>query len=483
MKVLDRYILIRFLINFFSAFGIIVFIFIFHTIWLYIDEFAGKGISIWIILKFIFYMLPNLIPIILPLTVVLSSIMTMGSFAESYEFAAMKASGVSLLRAMRILIFFMLVLSVSVFFTTNNLHPFTFKKAKDLRENIQQKQPSLAISEGIFTNVEGYSIKVHKKSGENGEFLHDIVIHQNEHGVNRNVIKAKEGVLIGDGKIANVLQLILKDGTYYKDVANTRSNVFYPFIKTNFEVHTMNIDISKMNEEVDFDKESDGASYKMLNINELSYALDSLKKDFRENITDFGESIYRRTGIHYLFDTSYPHAQNYKDTIQSFSKVKNLFPEEYKKQQLYSSAKDNITSVINNLDFKKDDIYIRNKIINLYAMTLSDKFALAFTCFVLFFVAAPLGAFIRKGGIGLPLVVAMGLFLSYYFLGMFIKNFAEEGDINPIIAPWMPTFVLLPLGLYLTFRIHNDKSVFDFGERFSKIKHIFNKLNKWKKSN
>lgn len=480
MKILDRYILSRFLLNFFSAFGIIIFIFIFHTIWLYIDEFAGKGISIWIILKFIFFMLPNLIPIILPLTVVLSSIMTMGAFAESYEFAAMKASGVSLLRAMRILVVFMLLLSVTVFFTTNNLHPLTFRKAKDLRDNIKKKQPSLAISEGIFTQVEGYSIKVHKKTGENGQFLHDIVIHQNENSINRTVIKAKEGELIGENNMTDVLQLILKDGTYYKDVANARSHILYPFIKTNFEIHTMNIDISKMNEDVDFNKTSDGSSYKMMNINELNYALDSLKKDYRQNITDFGESIYRRTGVGSLSNDNSPSTKPQKDTIRSFAEVKALYEEDYKRQQLYSASKDNITSIITNLDFKRDDIAIRNKIINLYSMTLSDKFALAFTCFVLFFVAAPLGAFIRKGGIGLPLVVAMGLFLSYYFLGMFIKNFAEDGDINPVLAPWIPTFVLLPLGIYLTFRIHNDKPVFELGERFVRIKNVFKNLKKWK---
>lgn len=472
LKVLDRHILTRFLINFFSAFGIIIFIFIFHTIWLYIDEFAGKGISIWIILKFILFMLPNLIPIILPLTVVLSSIMTMGAFAESYEFAAMKASGVSLLRVLRILIIFMGILSFSVFFTTNNLHPITYRKAKDLRDNIQKKQPSLAISEGIFTNVEGYSIKVHKKTGENGQFLHDIIIHQNENGVNRTVIKAKEGELIGENKMENILQLVLKDGTYYREIINSQSNIRYPFMKTNFETYTMNIDISKMNEDVDFNQESDNSSYKTMNVNQLSYALDSLKNDYKLNITDFGESIYRRTGVSFLFETDYPEKKNQKDTIRTLTDLKKLYTEDYKRAQLYSLAKDNCSSILNNIDFKKDDIAFRNKIINIYSMTLSDKFALAFTCFVLFFVAAPLGAFIKKGGIGLPLVVAMGLFLSYYFLGMFIKNFAENGDISPIIAPWMPTFILLPLGIYLTYRIHNDKPIFEFGERFTKIKNI-----------
>lgn len=479
MKVLDRYILNRFLINFFSAFGIIIFIFIFHTIWLYIDEFAGKGISIWIILKFIFYMLPNLIPIILPLTVVLSSIMTMGAFAESYEFAAMKASGVSLLRAMRVLIIFMLILSVAVFFTTNNLHPFTYKKAKDLRDNIKKTQPSLAITEGVFTNVEGYSIKVVKKTGENGQFLHDIVIHQNENNINRTVIKAKEGELIGENKMHNVLQLVLKNGTYYREIVNNRSWERLPFTKTHFETYVMNIDLSEMNKDVDFNEESDMSFYKTMNVSELSYTLDSLKSDYKNNITDFGKSIYRRSGIQYVTEPRIvSETETKKDTIRDIEQVKNGLSDDYKKEQFYRASSENIKSLISNLEFKTEDVAIRNKIINLYALTLSDKFALAFTCFVLFFVAAPLGAFIRKGGIGLPLVVAMGLFLSYYFLGMFLKNFAENGRISPYIAPWVPTFVLFPLGIYLTHRIHNDRPIFEFSEYFIKIKNLF---KRWKK--
>ena len=167
MKVLDRYILTRFLFNFISSFLIIVLIFIFQTIWLYIDELAGKGLSILVIMKFVGLMLPNLIPLILPLTVVLSSIMTLGAFAESYEFAAMKASGVSLLQGTRTLIIFMFILSLGVFFTSNNLQPWAHRKAGTIRDNIKNKQPSLAITEGIFNNVQSFSIKVQKKTGEN----------------------------------------------------------------------------------------------------------------------------------------------------------------------------------------------------------------------------------------------------------------------------------------------------------------------------
>ena len=166
MRILDRYILSRFIYNFISSFLIILLIFIFQTIWLYIDELVGKGLSILVVAKFVGLMLPNLIPLILPLTVVLSSIMTLGAFGESYELAAMKASGVSLLKGTRTLIVFMLLLSIAVFFTFNNLQPWSNRKVRALRESIKEKQPSLAINQGIFSNVQDFSIKVGKKTGE-----------------------------------------------------------------------------------------------------------------------------------------------------------------------------------------------------------------------------------------------------------------------------------------------------------------------------
>lgn len=480
MKVLDRYILTRFLFNFISSFLIIVLIFIFQTIWLYIDELAGKGLSILVIMKFVGLMLPNLIPLILPLTVVLSSIMTLGAFAESYEFAAMKASGVSLLQGTRTLIIFMFILSLGVFFTSNNLQPWAHRKAGTIRDNIKNKQPSLAITEGIFNNVQSFSIKVQKKTGENGEFLHDIIIHQNDYdNVNRTVIKAKEGELIGESKIANVLQLILKEGTYYKEVKNARSNIMFPFAKAKFDTYTLNIDVSSLNKEVNYEDNERGDSYKTMNVRELSQSLDSLTTDYKQDLIDFGEGFYRRLGVNYIVDNNQPYYKNdnekVKDTIKNIEDLKKIYQEKDKLAQVYNLAKDNNNSLLNNLDFKTEDLEYKDTFINVYKLTLSDKFALATTCFVLFFVAAPLGALIRKGGIGLPLVVAIGLFLSYYFLGMLTKNMGTNGTLSPVIAPWIPTFILFPLGLYLTIRVNEDKPVFQVGEFISKIKIFFQK--------
>ena len=472
MKILDRYILSRFIYNFIASLFIITLIFVFQTIWLYIDELVGKGLSIFVVIKFIALMLPNLIPLILPLTVVLSAIMTLGALGESYELAAMKASGVSLLRASRTLIVFMILLSIGVFFTFNNLQPWSNRKSVALRASIRNKQPALAISQGIFNNVQNFSIKVGKKTGENGEFLHDIVIHKlNAYKQNRTVIKAKNGTLSGHKKGSDILQLVLKDGAYYEDVDNDNAN--YPFVKAKFQTHILNIDISSLNEDISYNENAEKDYYRTMNISQLSYTLDSIVGDYKQELKDFGENFYRRTGVNYLsenqIDQQSPTERKVKNTTELLDQYKG------ERTQIYSLAKDNISSLINNIDNNKENMEYQQKLINVYRLTLSDKIALAITCFVLFFVAAPLGAVIRKGGVGMPLVVAIGLFLAYYFSGLLTKNMATNGNINPYVAPWIPTFFLLPLGVYLTIFVNEDKSVGNFGELVYRIKKRFSK--------
>lgn len=473
MKILDRYILSRFIYNFIASLFIITLIFIFQTIWLYIDELVGKGLSIFVVIKFIALMLPNLIPLILPLTVVLSSIMTLGALGESYELAAMKASGVSLLKASRTLIIFMLLLSIAVFFTFNNLQPWSNRKVVALRESIRNKQPSLAISQGIFNNVQNFSIKVGRKTGENGEFLHDIVIHKiNVKDQSRTVIKAKNGTLSGHKKGSDILQLVLKDGSYYEDVDN-EENANFPFVKAKFKTHILNIDISSLNEDINYNENAEKDYYRTMNISQLSYTLDSIVGDYRQEVKDFGENFYRRTGMNYISENQSIETTLVKEKVKSVADLIDRYKADSERSQIYSLAKDNISSLINNIDNNKENMEYQQKLINVYRLTLSDKIALAITCFVLFFVAAPLGAVIRKGGVGMPLVVAIGLFLAYYFSGLLTKNMATNGNINPYIAPWIPTFFLLPLGVYLTIFVNEDKSVGNFSELVHKIKKRF----------
>lgn len=463
-------------------------IFVFYTIWMYIDELAGRGLELWIIGKFVFFYIPQLTPIILPLTVVLSSIMTFGSLAENYEFAAIKASGISLQRAMRVLVIFMVFLCIATFFLANNVIPLAHEKIVDMRINIAKIKPAMAIKEGVFSNIgEEISIKVAKKSGDNDQYLNQVIIHKKSPDrVNRVVINAEKGELIND-KDSDIIQLVLYRGNYYEDVKvdNYKQREKYPFAKVSFDRYVMNIDLSKLND-VDINEKNNITTYRMMNVSQLTRSIDSITQDYKENLTAYGESLYRRTGISYIDETTdRPEILSKdldtikrvrKDSIQKIEQVIDLF-KDWKKTQLLDLAIDNNRGQLTNYEYKKEDVERRNKNLNKFYITLNDKFALSVACFVLFFVGTPLGAIIRKGGIGMPLVVAMGLFLSYHFIGLFTKNFAEDGAINPILAPWIPTLLLLPFGIILTAQVTSDRSFMESVNLFNPLM-IFSRLKK-----
>jgi lipopolysaccharide export system permease protein len=194
VKILDKYILKTFLITFTTVFVILFFIFILQTVWLFIAELAGKDLDLSMVFKFLMFSMPRIIPLVLPLSVLLASIMTFGDLSENYEFAAMKSAGISLQRAMRVLVFFILLLSIVAFFFANNVIPFAEYKFVNFRKNIAQSKPALAIAEGQFSDVGFYNIKVNKKSGENGNILTGITIHKKSNigDGGKTVIKAKK---------------------------------------------------------------------------------------------------------------------------------------------------------------------------------------------------------------------------------------------------------------------------------------------------
>ncbi|MFT6370948.1 MAG: lipopolysaccharide export system permease protein, partial [Maribacter sp.] len=277
-----------------------MFIFIFQTIWLFIDDLAGKGLDIFIIGKFLFYLIPDLTEKVLPLTVLLSSILTFGTLAENYEFAAMKASGISLQRAMVSLIIFVTILGGVTFFFANNVIPLSQRKIFNLRRNIAKIKPAVAVAEGVFSDFEGadMNIKVDEKYGDNDRFLRNVIIHQKgKNNVNTTVIKAKTGELKSDEN-SDILQLLLTDGHYYEDIVtkNNKNKLKFPFAQADFDTYIMNIDLSEFNN-VDLDEERDISTAKMKNISRLTLDIDSIKKDNFRIVRAFSKNINARTGM------------------------------------------------------------------------------------------------------------------------------------------------------------------------------------------
>ncbi len=447
-----------------------MFIFILQTVWLFIGELAGKGLDAGIIFKFLLYTAPKLIPLVLPLSILVSSIMTFGRFAESYEFAAMKSTGISLQRAMRSLIVFIVLLSIGTFFFANNVIPWSEFKQYNLRKNLAKKKPALAIGEGVFNDIGNINIKVDRKHGDNDQLLDKVIIHQKSKDQrNRIVMKSKSGELKSSPD-SDILQMVLFDGNRYEDIkpSDPKEIIRVPHAKVSFEKYIMNIDLREINK-VDFDNES-YSTYKMYNVKQLRDSIASDGRKYTKEKVGFGDNMYKRSGIVVITKDSTNIVQ--QDSIGSVTNMLDILSLQNKKRALDISVS-NINGRRKTLKNTKERFLRMEKKINHHKIYMHDKFAVAIACIILFFVGAPLGAIIRKGGIGLPMVVAICLFLAYHFIGIFGKNSAEDGSIPPWLGTWMSTLVMLPLSIYFTRRATSDQGLFSFGGFFVRLRNLF----------
>ncbi len=454
-----------------------MFIFVLQAIWLYIGDLAGKDLDTFIIVKLLLYITPTLIPLILPLTILLVSIMVFGSFAENYEFAAMKSTGISLQRAMRTLSLFIVFLGVVTFIFSNNVIPWANYNVYNLRKNIAKVKPALAISEGQFNEIGNYNIKVEKKTGENDEFLEKVVIHEKsaKSSTNRQVIVADRGEL-KSSEDSPILQLVLFDGNRYQEIfnrTNPKQNRKKPHAKSYFETYTINVDIEGLNE-VDIDDKSYDNRYNMLDVSALKYTIDSLYIKKGEQEQNFSNTLYNRSAIIALKLNISPK----KDTLYN-SEIIEMFNNRVK-VQLLGLASNTINTTNQIIKSNKASFSNSTKWLNKHIISLHEKYVLGLACIILFFVGAPLGALIRKGGIGLPLVIAILLFLTYHFIGIFSKNSSLDGTFSPVIATWLSTAIMFPLSIFLTSRATKDRGLFEFDHIIEPLKKLL-KIKKKKK--
>ena len=471
MKILDRYILSTYLKTFISVFTILMMIFILQSVWVYISELAGKDLEIEIVLKFLLYVSPRIVVLVLPLTILLASIMVFGGFAENYEFAAMKSTGISLQRAMKSLSVFIVFLAVISFFFANSVIPLAEFNFYSLRRNIAKVKPAMVIAEGQFNQLGNINIKVAEKSGENGEFLRDVIIHQKKGAFNGNftVIKSNTGEFVSD-ETSNVLQLVLLDGNYYDEIQPadyTKRTKNRPQVKSTFDKYIINIDASQFND-IDFSKKETITKHTMLNVVDLNTAIDSLYIKRGRQLATFSKSLLQKTNQHAL-------NLNYKtcelDSIAEAVDVLKLF-DLRKSIQLIDLATNSLKTAKKDLKNKSKTMLNSQVTINKHIVAFHDKFALGLSCIILFFVGAPLGALIRKGGIGLPLIIAILIFLTYHFISLFAKNSSEDSSIDPVIAAWLSSLILLPFSIYLTNRATKDRALIDVDSILIPLKQL-----------
>lgn len=458
------------MITFTSVFVILFFIFVLQGIWLFISELAGKDLDTFTVLKFLSFYAPTIVPMVLPLSVLLASIMTFGSFAENYEFAAMKSSGISLQRSMKMLTLTICLLALVSFFFANNVIPRAQYKFINLRKTIVQQKPAMAITEGQFNTIGNFNIKVDQKTGDNGEFLEGVIMHikNNKAGLAANtVIKAKNGILRSNEN-SNYLQLELLDGNYYENIIQdsyeTRQKK--PFAKSSFNRYIVNIDLTKLNTTENTDE--DITSEKMLTINELNYTIDSLKTNYNKDVVSFAENIASRNEV-------FKKSKNDSVTKPKTFDLLSIFSDS-EKSKLLEIAKNNLANTEFTILNAQNDLTYKKKNINSHWIVYYEKFMIAYSCLLMFFIGAPLGAIIRKGGVGLPMVFAVIIFITFHFINTFGRKLAQEDGIHPFLGVWMASLLLTPFAIMLTYRATNDIGIMiNFDWITEPIMKLFNK--------
>ena len=474
MKILDKYILKFYLSRFISVFAICFLIFIIQTFWLYIDELAGKGLDIFTIGKFFIYFSPKLVPLVLPLSILLASLITYGTLSENYEFIAMKSNGISIIRSMVTLLIFHIFLGIGSFYFSNHVVTYGELKSYNLRKNLAKLKPTLSIREGIFNDIGNMNIKVSRKYGDNEQYLEDIILHNiSNDEINRLVIKAESGEVRNQND--NYLQLILKNGNRYEDiVASTEAEKQkYPHTRASFEEYILNIDISDFNN-VDLEEETYKSTYKMQKINQLKNSSDTLNKKFEEDKNIFAKSFIVGHSLKKLPNLNPDQVELDNDYfVGSFLELLNS-PEVYEINGVLSMADEEVDIYLRQLSNKKKTFFLQQKLINLHKLTVNERYSLIFACIFLFLIGSSLGAIIRKGGLGFPLVLSIIIFLTYHYIGVFGKNAAEDNSISPFIGSWISTFTIAPFAIYLTMLVSTDRLI-----RFSlfdRLIEIFNKI-------
>lgn len=456
VKKLNLLILKSYIGPFVLTFFISLFILVMQFLWKYIDDLVGKGLEWHVVAQLLFYASATFVPLALPLAILLSSLMTFGNFGERYELVAMKSAGISLSTIMRPLIVLSVIISIGAFFFSNNILPISNLKFKSILYDVRQQKLALNIREGIFYNdIEGYVMRVGNKEA-NG-IIRDVIIYDHTaRSGNTNVTKAEWGKMIqsADGSF---LELTLYNGYNYDEKLDRLNDTKRPFQRTYFAEQYRKFDLSDFRM-MRTDENLFRNHYAMLNLKQLELSTDSLRKELAVKNTNFSKATLI--------------SLTYHEQLDSLKKADTLINVKERLLALTKSTKEEKTQILdraisatrnqkNAAEYESNDTREREILIRKHEVEWHLKFTLSFACLVLFFVGAPFGAIIRKGGLGLPLVVAVIFFVIYHVLSMTGKKSVIAGTLDPVLGMWLSSLVLMPLGILFTYKASNDSPLFD----------------------
>lgn len=444
-------------------------------LWKYIDDLVGKGLEWYVITELLFYASSTFVPLALPLAILLSSLMTFGNLGEHYELVAMKAAGISLRKIMMPLIVLSVIVSLIAFYFSNNVLPIANLKFKSLLYDIRQQKLALDIKEGIFyTGLDGFIIRVEKKDKDNNNMIRDIMIydHRQKKG-NTNLTVADSGSmeLTSDGM--NLI-FTLYNGYNYQEKTDQRGyKKTNPYQRTKFreelrKFNLMDFELSRTNEDL-FKN-----NYSMLNLRQLKNAEDSLITHLNKRKEKIPVSMKKNFYFYNRIDSA-KQATFSTDKLYTTNLLESKTKHE--KIKIIDEATNRCRRVRENLSFNKKDFENRNKLIFRHQAEWHRKFTLSFACFVLFFIGAPLGAIIRKGGLGLPVVVSVLFFVLFHIISITGEKSVKSGVIDANIGMWIAPVVLLPLGIFLTYKATTDSPLLDADAWTKFFKKVFKRKN------
>jgi lipopolysaccharide export system permease protein len=451
-----------------------------QAVWVGFDQISGKGVSMSFILKFIGYLALTVVPMAIPIGILLSSIMALGDFAENYEFAAIKSAGISLKRFILPIALLTVLLSGINFLFLNYVFPHATLKQKNMFNNVKKKQPALALIPGTFnTEIPGYIIFFDEKYGEDNNFLKNVQISDlSARNGKIKVITAKEAEITTE-EGSKYMEFILKDGHFNEEYSHRGkkrdARIKMPASKATFEKYTINIDVSSFSDEGIEDIKNDN-DRQMLSLSQIKSRSDTVNATYVNNIQDRASRFYLTSGAKYLH--SYPDSiinKNLQNTI-----IDNF--ELAQKITVIDNALMTIDRQLKNVETETPRFKRERKYLNQYDHEYHNRIAFSFACLVLFFIGAPLGSIIRKGGFGLPMVMAIIIFVIYFFISTLGKNLAEESAVTPIVGGWISTAILLPFGILLTRRAAKDMGLFNIDTFFDSIKKFFKRSKQKQKT-
>lgn len=487
MKKLYRYIVKSFLGTFILTFFIVVFIWVMQFVWLYVDDLVGKGLEMKIIAELLFYTSITAIPMSLPLALLLALLMCFGNLGEHYELVAMKASGISIWRVMRPLLHFSLFLSVLAFFVSNSLIPVAALKWRTLLSDVQRQKLAFNIKEGVFyKDLDNYVIYVEKK-GKDGSSIYGVKIYDHsDHMGNTKIISADSGIMTMSPNQRNII-FKLYNGYNYTDLSNTNNyKETRPFERMSFKKEEIKFSLASF-DMVRSDEEMFKSYQQMMNIRQLTSSLDSLENRYQEKCKAFTQGFTNRwknykafsTGIlseDFVENSDGGFVEEFDDNSDSLvvdtcSVLQWPLLGQYdadKRKEIATIALGTAQNTKDNVSFNAIDLMSQTENINKHKKEWHKKFTLSIACIIFFFIGAPLGCIIRKGGLGLPVVISVVFFVIYHLMSTIAERMAVFGDLNMFLGVWLSSIVLLPIGLLFTFKSTTDAALFD-GDSWKKF--------------